>query len=71
MDHPRFMFFSTSAERCYLVCMSDPKSTDRRPRPVPQRSLWDELRERVEEGVERLFPKPEPELIPIPVRRPR
>jgi hypothetical protein len=46
---------------------SKPPSRPRR----RERSLWDELRERFEEVVERLFvpPTPEPEPIRIKVRR--
>ena len=46
--------------------MSEPKPPKRRP---PGPTVWDKLRQRLEDLGERLFPSPEPELQPIPVRR--
>lgn len=48
--------------------MSEPKSSTPRRRG---QSAWDKVRERLEDLAERLFPspQPEPELVPIPVRR--
>lgn len=38
-------------------------------KPSPGEALWRRLREQLEEVARRISPPPEPELIPIPVRR--